>query len=173
MYLNDPDGNQLEIYRDRAPSEWNWNGDEVEMTVDPLHLENLLKYTTPDKPWKKMPEGTVMGHIHLHVSELEKTEEFYVKGLGMNVVNRLGTQALFLSYGKYHHHVGVNTWNGVGSPPPPENNVGHESYTLIFDKEETREQTVANLKRIGAKVVEENNQWITFDPSGNRIELEV
>lgn len=173
LYLNDPDGNQIEIYRDRAPSEWTWNGDEVAMTVDPLHFENLLKHTTPDRPWEKMPEGTVMGHIHLHVSELQKTEEFYVKGLGMDVVNRFGSQALFLSYGKYHHHVGVNTWNGVGAPPPPENSVGLESYTLIFDNEETRKHVVANLKQIGAKVLEENNQLVTFDPSGNRIELAV
>ena len=63
-----------------------------------------------------MPEGTVMGHIHLHVSELEKTEEFYVKGLGFDVVNRYAGQALFISTGKYHHHVGVNVWNGIGAP---------------------------------------------------------
>lgn len=173
LYLHDPDGNEIEIYRDRVPSEWNWNGDEVKMTVDPLDFENLLKHATPGKPWQKMPAETVMGHIHLHVSELNKTEEFYVKGLGMDVVNRFGAQALFLSYGKYHHHVGVNTWNGVGAPPPAKNSVGLESFTLIFDNEEARKQAVTNLKQIGAEVLEENNLFITFDPSGNRIELAV
>ncbi|MBM4763022.1 VOC family protein [Bacillus sp. B15-48] len=173
LYLHDPDGNEIEIYRDRAPNEWNWNGGEVEMAVDPLGFENLLKHATPDKPWQRMPAETVMGHIHLHVSELNKTEEFYVKGLGLDVVNRYGTQALFLSYGKYHHHVGVNTWNGVGAPAPSKNSVGLESFTLIFDNEEAREQAVTNLKQIGAEVLEENNHFITFDPSGNAIVLAV
>ncbi|MFJ7724978.1 VOC family protein [Neobacillus sp. NPDC097160] len=173
LYLHDPDGNEIEIYRDRAPSEWKWNGAEVEMAVDTLNFENLLKHATPGKPWQKMPAETVMGHIHLHVSELNKTEEFYKKGLGMDVVNRFGGQALFLSYGKYHHHVGVNTWNGLGAKAPAKNSVGLESFTLIFDNEGARNQAVTNLKQIGAEVLEENNNFITFDPSGNAIELAV
>jgi len=144
---------------------WQW--------LDPLNFENLLKSATSDRPWQGMPAETVMGHIHLHVSELPKTEEFYVKGLGMDVVNRFGSQALFLSYGKYHHHVGVNTWNGVGAKAPAKNSVGLQSFTIIFDNEEARKQAVTNLKQIGAKVVEENNHVITFDPSGNTIELAV
>lgn len=173
LYMHDPDGNEIEIYRDRVPSEWNWRGDEVDMAVDPLDFENLLKHATPDTPWQKMPKETVMGHIHLHVTELVKTEEFYVKGLGMDVVNRFGRQALFLSYGNYHHHIGVNTWNGVGAPAPAKNSVGLESFTLIFDHEEIRKQIITNLKQIGAKVVEENNRFITFDPSGIAIELAI
>ncbi len=173
LYLHDPDGNEVEIYIDRDPSKWNWNGDEVAMAVDPLDFEKLLTFATPDQPWQKMPAETVMGHIHLHVSELNKTEEFYVKGLGMDVVNRFGAQALFLSYGKYHHHVGVNTWNGVGAPAPSDNSVGLESFTLIFDNEETRKQAVTNLKQMGAEVVEKDYHFITFDPSGNAIELAV
>ncbi|WP_042461602.1 VOC family protein [Neobacillus dielmonensis] len=173
LYLHDPDGNEIEIYRDRVPAEWNWDGGEVAMAVIPLDFEKLLMHATPDNPWKKMPAETVMGHIHLHVSELKKTEEFYVKGLGMDVVNRFGEQALFLSYGNYHHHVGVNTWNGIGAPSPANNSVGLESFTLIFDNEVARSQAVTNLKQIGAKVLEENNQFFTFDPSGNKIELAV
>lgn len=173
LYLHDPDGNEIEIYRDREPSEWNWHGEEVDMTVDPLNFENLLKFATPEQPWKKMPAETVMGHIHLHVSELRKTEEFYVEGLGMDVVNRYGSQALFLSYGGYHHHIGTNTWNGVGAPAPLQNSVGLETFTLIFDNEEVRAQTIANLKRIGAEVVESGNGIITYDPSGIAIELAV
>ncbi|MEH7225685.1 VOC family protein [Bacillus sp. JJ1566] len=170
LYLHDPDGNEIEIYIDRDPSEWNWNGDEVDMAVDPLDFERLLKNSVPGKPWQ-MPKQTVMGHIHLHVAELKKTEEFYVKGLGMDVVNRFGGQALFLSYGKYHHHIGVNTWNGVGAPMPPKNGVGLEFYTLIFPSEEARAGMVNNLKQIGATVLEENNNIITHDPSGNQIIL--
>lgn len=173
LYLHDPDGNEIEIYRDREPNEWKWRGDEVDMAVDPLDFEHLLTYATPENPWKKMPKETVMGHIHLHVAELKKTEEFYVKGLGMDVVNRFGAQALFLSYGKYHHHIGVNTWNGVGAPAPAQTSVGLESFTLIFDNDEARQQVLTNLNQIGAKVVEENNRIMTYDPSGIAIELAI
>lgn len=173
LYLHDPDGNEIEIYRDREPNEWKWRGDEVDMAVDPLDFEHLLTHATPEKPWKKMPKETVMGHIHLHVAELKKTEEFYVNGLGMDVVNRFGAQALFLSYGKYHHHIGVNTWNGVGAPAPAQTSVGLESFTLNFDNEEARQEVLANLNQIGAKVVEENNRFMTYDPSGIAIELAI
>ncbi|MDQ0229128.1 VOC family protein [Metabacillus malikii] len=173
LYLNDPDGNQIEIYIDRAPSEWHWNADEVDMAVDPLDFQQLLTHATPNSPWQKMPVGTVMGHIHLHVSELVKTEEFYVKGLGMDVVNRFGSQALFLSYGKYHHHVGVNTWNGVGAQAPAQNSVGLKSFTLIFDNDGVRKQVITNLKQVGAEVVEKDSTFITSDPSGNTIELAI
>ena len=106
LYLDDPDGNGIEIYSDRDPSVWNWDGNEVAMTTIPVrYSESAYKHQTEEK-WEGMPENTVMGHIHLHVAELEKTEEFYVKGLGFGVVNRFGGQALFMSDGKYHHHVG-------------------------------------------------------------------
>ena len=171
LYLHDPDGNEIEIYIDRDPSEWTWNGEEVAMTVDPLDFEDLLKCIEPRNLWKGMPEDTVMGHIHLHVAELEKIEEFYVKGLGFDVINRYGGQALFLSTGKYHHHIGVNTWNGVGAPKPQENSVGMESFTLILPNEEAIKETIDNLQSIGVPVTEESGRRITYDPSGNRIEL--
>lgn len=171
LYLDDPDGNGIEIYIDRDASKWSWEGQEVAMTVDPLDFENLLTTVKPGKTWQGMPEGTVMGHIHLHVSELKRTEEFYVRGLGFDVVNRYGGQALFLSSGKYHHHIGVNTWNGVGAPTPSQNSVGLHSFTLILPNEEARNQVVSNLEKIGANVIEENNKLKTHDPSGNKIEL--
>lgn len=173
LYLNDPDGNGIEIYIDRDPSKWEWHGTQVGMDTIPLNFEDLLKSIEPGKSWKGMPEGTVMGHIHLHVSDLKKTEEFYVKGLGFEVVLRYGGQALFMSTGKYHHHIGANTWNGAGAPTPAENSVGLESYTLIYANEEARQNTINNLRQIGAVVKEENNQIFTQDPSGNRIELAI
>ena len=173
LYLNDPDGNGIEIYTDRDPSGWNWVGNEVEMTTIPLDIENLLTSQVAGKSWAGMPEGTVMGHIHLHVAELEKTEEFYVKGLGFDVVNRYAGQALFLSNEKYHHHVAVNIWNGIGVPKPLENSVGLKSFTLIFANEEVRQEAIDTLQKVGATVTEENNKFITHDPSGNTIELAV
>jgi len=173
LYMQDPDGNEIEIYIDRDPAEWSWDGAEVAMLTDPLDFETLLRYSIPDKQWDQLPEKTLMGHIHLHVSDLGSTEEFYVKGLGFDVVNRYGGQALFLSTGKYHHHIGVNTWNGVGAPKPDENSVGLESYTLILPNEEAIKDTITSLERIGVSIIEEDGHYFTYDPSGNRIELSI
>ena len=120
LYLDDPDGNGIEIYSDRDPSVWKWDSNEVAMTTIRLDIQNLLTSIKPGEKWEGMPQGTVMGHIHLHVAELEKTEEFYIKGLGLGVVNRFAGQALFMSDEKYHHHVAINVWNGVGAPKPAE-----------------------------------------------------
>lgn len=173
LYLADPDGNEIEIYRDRPASEWTWRGEQVDMTTIQLNFERLLKHATPNEPWDKMPSDAVMGHIHLHVADLKSTEKFYVDGLGMDVVLRFGPQALFLSYGKYHHHVGANTWNGVDAPQPAENSVGLEHYTLVFDNESVRAETIQNLEKIGAEVNEVDGRIITIDPAGNKIELTV
>lgn len=170
LYLSDPDGNGIEIYVDRDPSDWNWRNGEVEMTVDPLNFTDLLS-VGGQQSWNGLPAETVMGHIHLHVSELKKAEEFYVKGLGFEVVNRFGTQALFISDGKYHHHIGLNTWNGVGALTPPLNSVGLDSYTLMLSSEDKKNEIIARLKKIGASFTEEKGSSVTTDPSGNRIRL--
>lgn len=172
LYLSDLDGNGIEIYIDRDASEWKWANGEVAMTVDPLNFTDLLSKGVNDL-WKGMPEDAVMGHIHLHVSNLVDTEEFYTKGLGFEVVNRYGNQALFISDGKYHHHIGLNTWNGVGAPKPSAQSVGLESFTLMLPSEETKNEMMNRLERIGAPVIEENGATIAVDPSGNRIILSV
>jgi catechol 2,3-dioxygenase len=168
IYLADPDGNGIEIYSDRPASEWDWNGDTVIMATDAMDAKSVLDEGL-NGTWNGLPEGTVMGHIHLHVSELSKTEEFYTRGLGFEVVCRYGSQALFISSGKYHHHIGLNTWNGVGAPIPPANSVGLKSYTLMLPTEESLKQVIAQLTAAGADVTEENGAFATTDPSGNRI----
>lgn len=172
IYLADPDGNGIEVYSDRPASGWNWSNGEVEMATVALDAESLLAEGEGSE-WNGLPAGTIMGHIHLHVSELQKTEEFYTKGLGFEVVTRYGGQALFISTGKYHHHIGLNTWNGIGAPPASENSAGMESYSMVLPSEEKREQIISQLKQMGVTVTEENGAFITADPSGNRIRLTV
>ncbi|WP_342430883.1 VOC family protein [Neobacillus sp. FSL H8-0543] len=170
LYLDDPDGNGIEIYSDRPSSTWKWNNNDVEMTTDPIDAQGILE-AGKGEAWGGLPAGTVMGHIHLQVSELQKIEEFYVKGLGFNVVARYGPQALFISTGKYHHHIGLNTWAGVGAPTPPENSVGLNWYSLVLPSKEARQEAIVRLEKIGTKVTEENGKYFTADPSGNRIKL--
>lgn len=89
------------------------------------------------------------------------------------MVNQFGDQALFISTSKYHHHIGLNTWNGVGAPPQPVNSVGLDFFTLILPNAQARDLVVTSLKSIGAPVTIENGVFITSDPSGNRIHLEI
>jgi len=168
LYLNDPDGNGIEVYRDRPSSEWRWNNGLVEMATEELDGNGILAES--DAVWKGLPAGTLMGHIHLHVADLKKAEEFYTKGLGFEIVSYY-PQAAFLSTGKYHHHIAINTWQGEGAETPPENSVGLNWYSLVFPNEETREKTLKQLKQLGAPVTKEADFYLTSDPSGNQIRL--
>ncbi|AMX84791.1 glyoxalase [Geobacillus subterraneus] len=172
IYLADPDGNGIELYVDRPFSTWRWEKGEVAMSTEPLDVDRLIA-AGKGEVWHGLPKETLIGHIHLHVSELKRAEQFYTEGLGFDVVNRYGRQALFLSTGKYHHHIGLNTWNGVGAPMSPANSVGLDSFTLMLPDEETKEKVAVQLMKIGASVVEENGSLVTADPSGNRIVLRV
>ncbi|KWW16120.1 glyoxalase [Peribacillus simplex] len=170
LYITDPDGNGIEIYADRPSVDWKWAAGEVAMGTDPLDGNDLLEES--DREWSQLPADTRMGHIHLHVSDLRKTEEFYMQGLGFAVVNRF-KGALFISAGGYHHHIGLNTWNGVGVPAPKENSVGLNWYTLVFADEDARNKVTEQLKAIGAAVTENGATYVVADPSGNVIHLVV
>jgi len=168
LYLNDPDGNGIEVYRDRPSSEWKWNNGLVEMATEELDGNGIIAES--DAEWDGLPAGTLMGHIHLHVANLKKAEEFYTKGLGFEVVSYY-PQAAFLSTGKYHHHIAINTWQGEGALAPPKNSVGLNWYSLVFPDETVREHAVNQLKQLGAPVKEEDLYYVTSDPSGNHIRL--
>lgn len=172
LYLADPDGNGIEIYFDRPSSNWDWSNGEVMMTTERLDIESILAESNGEQ-WIGLPSDTLMGHIHLHVADLQKTEDFYCKGLGFDLVNRYGQQALFISTGGYHHHIGLNTWNGVGAPAPSENSVGLISFSLVFPSEEARKITLEHLNQIGAIIIHESSAYFTIDPSGNRIQLSI
>ncbi|MFK9092213.1 VOC family protein [Bacillus salipaludis] len=170
LYLNDPDGNGIEVYRDRPSSEWTWKNNLVEMATEQLDAEGILAENNAE--WKGLPSGTVMGHIHLHVSDVKKAEEFYTKGLGFDVVSYY-PQAAFLSTGRYHHHIAINTWQGVGAPTPPENSIGLHWYSLVFPNETERENVINQLQNLGAPIKRDANYYVTSDPSGNQIRLVV
>ncbi len=168
LYINDPDGNGIEIYRDRPSTEWTWKGEIVEMATEQLDGEGILAES--DAPWTGLSADTIMGHIHLHVGDLKKAEEFYTRGLGFDVVSYY-PQAVFLASGGYHHHIAINTWQGVGAPKPPKNSVGLNWYTLVYADQEAREQIIQQLQQLGASVETKNDYYVTYDPSGNQIRL--
>ncbi|WP_394191405.1 VOC family protein [Paenisporosarcina quisquiliarum] len=170
LYLNDLDGNGIELYYDRSPETWNWQNEQVEMTVDPLDIEGLIASATKAE-WSGISSGTVMGHIHLSVSNLEKAEEFYVHALGFDIVSRYGSQATFISSNGYHHHIALNTW---GRPKAIERNnhtLGLHEFSLVYPNLETRELVVNRLQDIDAVVTVKNNIVRAIDPSGAKVLL--
>jgi len=163
LYLSDPDGNGLEIYRDRPRSEWRMDGGQVAMATEALDVEGVLGEADEHSDAGIVP-GTVMGHIHLHVGDLNRAEKFYGDLLGFDVMQRSYPGALFMSAGGYHHHLGLNTW--AGKTPPPANAVGLESFTVTIPDEDAWQQAV---ERTGATV--EGNSASVRDPEGNTIIL--
>jgi catechol 2,3-dioxygenase len=123
VYLRDPEGNGIEIYYDRPRAEWTWKGDEVEMATLALDLRGVLT-ELPAGADGGMPAGTIVGHVHLQVSDLGPTEAFYAGELGFDVTTRSYPGALFLSRGGYHHHIGANTWVSRGGAAPPSGSRG-------------------------------------------------
>ncbi|MFL6562938.1 MAG: VOC family protein [Bacillus sp. (in: firmicutes)] len=168
LYLNDPDGNGIEVYRDRPSAEWKWNNGLVDMATEELDGNAILEES--DAEWNGLPAGTLMGHIHLHVADLKKAEQFYTKGLGFEIVSYY-PQAAFLSTGGYHHHIAINTWQGEGAATPPKNSVGLNWYSLVFPNAAVRQNAIKQLKQLGALVTEEADFYVTSDPSGNQIRL--
>src|SRR5690242_6744305 len=115
LYLHDPEGNGIEIYRDRPREEWRYEGGELQMATIPLDLEGVVGELPSDEETDAgMPSGTRIGHVHLNVSDLGPAEEYYEHRLGFDVVVRSYPGALFVSAGGYHHHIGMNTWTSAG-----------------------------------------------------------
>lgn len=174
LYLSDPEGNGIEIYRDREPEEWDWEGNHVKMAVDPLDAQGVIGAAQDSgEVWSGMPAETVMGHIHLHVSHLVDAQKFYVDGLGFEVLTEMGGQALFLGDQKYHHHIGLNVWNGIGIPALPEKTAGLHYYTLILEDEAKRQGLIERLRNQGVAINEHAAYIEVKDPAGNAIRLTV
>lgn len=176
LYLNDPDGNGIEVYWDRPESHWKWDANEhVYMTTEQVNFQSVL--AEADGTWNGMPEGTVMGHVHLSVADLAETEQFYTNVLDYNVVTRYGPSALFISTGKYHHHFGLNTWHSAGRPALPADSVGLKSVTIVLENEAYATKVKESLIASGANVDQVENapafggqqQFSTVDPNGIRL----
>jgi catechol 2,3-dioxygenase len=134
IYLSDPDGNGIELYADRPREAWPPAppGERIGMYTRALDLDDLLATTAGEQPVRHAGDGLRMGHVHLHVGDLEAARAFYVDVLGFEVMASLPS-ALFLAAGGYHHHLGANTWRGEGVGPAPAGTVGLREWTLVLE----------------------------------------
>jgi catechol 2,3-dioxygenase len=174
LYLADPDGNGLEIYRDRPRADWPHMGDMVRMDTLPLDLQALYdEAVAADLPWTGMASATHLGHVHLHVADLAAAVAFYSEVIGFDVMIQMGQSAAFLSAGGYHHHLGLNTWAGVGAPPPPADAVGLRGYTIALPDAAERDRVLARLRAAQIAIADHDGMPAVRDPSGNAVWLDV
>jgi len=160
IYLRDPDYHGIEVYADRPREQWEGRVSQT-MTTIPLDTDSLLA-EAGDGEFEGLPDGTVVGHVHLCVRDVDETIDFYRDRLGMGLTAHGGDQAAFLSAGGYHHHLGGNTWETRGAPPAPEGTARLLRFTIVVPDQAEVERVA---ERIGGTEVQ--------DPSGNTLALSV
>lgn len=130
LYLHDIEGNGIEIYADRPKAEWMRDGDgNLPMVTEQVDVDSLLQIAT-DEPFTGMPNGTIIGHVHLQVADADKAEQFYKEALGMKLTTAIPS-ARFFAAGDYHHHIGSNVWAGRNLELLQENETGLAWFTII------------------------------------------
>ncbi|MCO5314930.1 MAG: VOC family protein [Solirubrobacterales bacterium] len=174
LYLEDPDGHGIEIYRDRPRADWEGRV-AAQMTTLPLDLENLMAELSDPatETFDGMPDGTAMGHIHLRVARVPETVGFYRDVLGFGLMAELGGQAAFFSAGGYHHHIGANSWESAGVGVAPEGAAALRHASVLFPDRAALDATLRRVSRNGSTPEETPDGPMLTDPSGNRLLLAV
>jgi catechol 2,3-dioxygenase len=170
IYLDDPEGNGIEMYRDRPREEWEWKDGELQMASLPLDLAAIAAEAPAAEHPGKAPGDAVMGHVHLNVASIPEARAFYEGALGLDVTVDSYLGALFVSAGGYHHHLGLNIWSGEGSPAPPAGSRGLDRYEVVVPVAEI-EAAAGRLADAGYEAQVEDGELLTTDPSGNRLAL--
>src|SRR3954466_8388129 len=174
LYLRDPDGHGIEIYGDRPRDTWTNNADgSLNIGTVALDLDDLMSARDPSHPFERMPDGTVMGHIHLHVAQLVEARRWYTNLLGFDLMTEIPNQASFVATDGYHHHLGMNVWAGVGAPPPPPDQAALKRAALEVDSADRLDEIESRLADAGAEPVRDGDRVLVADPSRNPLELRV
>lgn len=169
VYLTDPDGLGIEVYADRPRDAWRYDERQLYMTTNHLDVEDLVRSAGGER-WTGMPAGTVLGHVHLYVDDIEKAGAFYHDALGFDKVVWSYPGALFLSAGGYHHHLGTNTW-AKGAPPATDADARLLEWEIIVPTRKDAEEAARHVKQADYPVKKENDEWVLTDPWGTSLRL--
>ncbi|MFK7803500.1 MAG: VOC family protein [Anaerolineae bacterium] len=173
IYLHDPEGNGIEICYDRPRDQWQYDANGViKMVTKPLDLQLLLSEASDDAA-VAMDPATVMGHIHLSVSEIPAAKQFYVGLLGFDLQFEMADSALFISAGRYHHHIGLNNWKSRGGPPNSADYLGLERFEICYGSAESRQEAIDRLTAHQINIDTFNDVPSVIDPILNTILLTV
>ena len=169
IYLSDPDGLGIEVYADRPRSSWRMQGRSIAMATLPLDAQDLAR-AGGGEPWRGAPKGTRIGHVHLHVSDLDKAASFYHAGLGFDRVVLDFPGALFLSAGGYHHHLGINTW-AMGAAPATDGDARLLEWTVQVPFEKDVEEAARSLAAGGHDIAQDGGDAVGADPWGTKVRI--
>ncbi|MEI2701799.1 MAG: VOC family protein [Baekduia sp.] len=171
LYLRDPDGHGIEVYADRPRSLWEGHVDAT-MNTTPLDLPSLLALAEGrDGRYGGMPDGTVVGHVHLQVADIASTIAFYAGVLGFGLMAEIQGTAAFFGAGGYHHQIAGNTWNSAGRAPAPDGFAALRQLTIVLPDDQARSDVRRRLDHHGIDVHEREDGLAVRDPSGTLIVL--
>lgn len=173
FYFTDPEGNGLELYADRPRDQWQWDGDQVRMTtiyLDPSRFVNTHIDRDLVESGRRPELGAVLGHAHLQVGDIPTARDFYVGTLGFDQTARMGSRAIFVSAGGYHHHIGMNTWQSAGAGPR-DKTLGLGSVDIAIPNRTELDRLVERLRAEGREVRDDGDRVVTLDPWRNEVRL--
>ena len=170
LYLTDPDGLGIEVYADRPRDAWRRVGRELMMATDPLDADGLVR-AAGDAPWRGMPAGTTMGHVHLHVGDVAGASRFFHDALGLDRMVWSYPGALFLAAGGYHHHLGTNTWAGAGALPPSDDDARLVEWTIELPDAAAVAAAARALAAAGHEATADADGVVARDPWGTAVRL--
>ncbi|MEZ4699738.1 MAG: VOC family protein [Rhodothermales bacterium] len=169
LYLSDPEGNGIEVYRDRPREMWEYVEGLLRMGTERVDVRALLE-AGAGVAWRGLPDGTTMGHVHLRVADIQATLRFYEQALGMQTMAFM-PGAGFFSAGGYHHHIGANTWESRGAKPPSPGALGLVAASLVLPDDTTRDAFLRHLDAAGIARTVLFDRPAIQDPSGNTLLL--
>jgi catechol 2,3-dioxygenase len=169
LYLQDPDGLGIEVYADRPRGMWRSVQGQLVMGTEPLDLESVVR-AAGGEAWSGMPAGTVIGHVHLYVGDIDAAAAFYHEGLGLDKVVWSYPGALFLSAGGYHHHLGVNTW-AAGAEPATDDDARLLEWEIVLPSAADAAAALDQLAAAGYAVEPSGDGGIVRDPWGTPVRL--
>ncbi len=169
LYLTDPDGLGIEVYADRPRDTWKKLDRQIAMASDPLDVESLLD-AGGDAPFTGLPAGTVIGHVHLHVGDIERASHFYHEGLGFDKMVWNYPGALFLAAGGYHHHLGTNTW-AAGAPAAGDGDARLLEWEVQLPTGSDVDAALGNLESAGHSVDRDSSGGTVKDPWGTSVRV--
>jgi catechol 2,3-dioxygenase len=170
FYLDDPEGNGIEVYSDRPAESWQWTGNDLRITTDPLDIDDILREVPSTAAFPGAPEGFRIGHVHLRVGDVGRAEAFYRDALGLDVTRRR-QGASFLSSGRYHHHIAANVWHSAGASKRDEHRAGLSWLGLETSDGATPDQLAQRLLKAGVALASSADGIETTDPWGTRLRI--
>ncbi len=169
VYLTDPDGLGIEVYADRPRESWQIADRQLEMATKPLDVASVVA-AAGDRKWDGLPAGTIIGHVHFYVGDIDRASSFYHSGLGLDKIVWNYPGALFMSAGGYHHHVGVNTW-AVGAPPATDDDARLVEWELLVPDSASVQAAAASIATAGYPIEHDGDALVASDEWGIRLRL--